>query len=134
MPRRAVRAAAGPLLACLVLSGPATAEDDCPFGVTEHEAIEKALGAASSCAAAVKIFRACALGASGDVARGALVQQRCERDFLARLSAPERQSYKAAVAACWRKYGRREGTMYLAMAADCAVAVSQRYSARKVGR
>ena len=118
------------LLLVVALAGPAAAQEECQFPLSDYEKIDAAIKAAPTCAASAKVFGACLLGASGDVARGGMVQERCERDFLHRLSADRRRAYKAALAACGRKYARQSGTMYRSMEAQCSAGVAVRFSGR----
>jgi hypothetical protein len=63
----------------------------------------------STCAAGAKVFRACLVGASSDVARGGAIQERCERDFLKHLPRARLRAYNSALDACARRYARRGG-------------------------
>jgi hypothetical protein len=128
MSRDVIRALTLVPAALLALMTSSLAADDCPFGISDYDKIEAALKAAPTCAAAVSIFRGCALGAGGDVARGAIAQERCERDFLASLRATEGHAYKRQIGKCWQNL--KDGSMYRAMAAGCAVDVAERYSRR----
>ena len=82
----------------------------------------------------MKIFQDCEYGASGDIRFGAVVEKKCEADFLARLKAPEMRAYQRKMRVCDRKYDNESGTMYRSFTAFCRAEVAQRYSqrARKV--
>ncbi|HWX61184.1 hypothetical protein [Bradyrhizobium sp.] len=97
---------------------------------TSMDDIVAALEASSGCDAAMKVFEACEYGASGDVDFGALVESKCEADFLTRLKAPEKLSYRREMRVCDRKYRNQSGTMYLSFTAFCRAEVAQRYSRR----
>ena len=99
-----------------------------PFAISEFSKIDGAINDAPTCAAGAKVFRACLVGASSDVARGGAIQERCERDFLKHLPRARLRAYNSALDACARKYGRREGSMYQSAAAVCAAEVAERYS------
>jgi len=73
------------LLLTVVLAGPAPGADECPFAISEFSKIDGAINDAPTCAAGAKVFRACLVGTSSDVARGGAIQERCERDFLKHL-------------------------------------------------
>jgi hypothetical protein len=87
-----------------------------------------------SCDGAMKVLEACEYGASGDVQFGAMVEKKCEGDFLSRLRDPQRHVYHRDMRVCDRKYRNESGTMYLSFTAFCRARVAQRYSqkARKV--
>ncbi|WP_024512939.1 hypothetical protein [Bradyrhizobium sp. ARR65] len=87
-----------------------------------------ALNEAPNCDRAMKVFEACEYGASGDVQFGAIVQKKCEADFLTRLRAPQKLGYQRGLRACERKYQNESGTMYLSFAAFCRAELAQRYS------
>ena len=55
---------------------------------------------------------------------------RCERDFLAKLTAQQKRAYEAARKACDRKYARRQGTMSISFTAFCKANVARSYSRR----
>ena len=116
-------------LLVVLLAAPARGgADDCPFAISEFDKIDGAINDAPTCAAGAKVFRACLVGASSDVARGGAVQERCERDFLKRLPRARLRAYNSALDACARKYARMEGSMYQSAAAVCAADVAERYS------
>ncbi|MBR1088880.1 hypothetical protein JQ621_15535 [Bradyrhizobium manausense] len=88
------------------------------------------ISAQKSCDSAMKVFKDCALTASGDVELGAAVEKKCEADFKPGLNASQNQAYKREMHACDIKYRNKSGTMYLSFAAFCRAEVAQRYSER----
>jgi hypothetical protein len=86
--------------------------------------------AAHGCAGAMKIFKECSLGTSGDIRMGEAVENKCESDFLDKLKAPQKQAYQREMTVCDRKYRNESGTMYRSFTAFCRAEISQRYSAR----
>ena len=106
------------------------ATEACPAKSTEMDDIIAALNAAPSCDRAMKLFRACEYGASGDVQFGEAVEKKCEGDFLARLKPPQKAAYQRGMRTCDRKYRNKSGTMYLSFTAFCRAEVAQRYSRR----
>lgn len=101
---------------------------ECPLG--EDQTREDLLEAAPSCDSAMESFGACSYAASGDVALGAIVTEKCEADFLSRLSASQRRTYDQAQKRCARKYQRESGTMYRSFEAFCGAQVAQTYARR----
>jgi hypothetical protein len=89
-----------------------------------------AINATPGCDRAMKLFEACEYGTSGDIHLGAAVEKKCERDFLSRFKAPEKQAYQREMLACDRKYQNDSGTMYRSFTAFCRAEVAQRYSRR----
>ena len=114
-------------LAVVLSLAPARAED-CPAKSTSMDDILAALNEASGCDRAVKIFRACEYGTSGDVQFGAAVETKCEGDFLAGLKAQQKRAYQREMGVCDRKYRNQPGTMYLSFTAFCRAEVAQRYA------
>jgi hypothetical protein len=104
--------------------------EDCPAKTTMMDDVIVALNAAPSCDRAMKVFEACEYGTSGDVQFGAIVEKKCEGDFLARLKDPQKYLYKREMRVCDRKYRNQSGTMYLSFTAFCRADVAQRYSRR----
>ena len=88
------------------------------------------IDASPGCERAMKVFKDCEFGTSGDVRLGAAVEKKCEGDFLGRLKAPQKQAYKREMGVCDRKYRNESGTMYLSFTAFCRAEVAQRYSQR----
>ena len=116
-------------LAVVLSVGPVAAAD-CPAKSTQMDDIIAVLNAASGCDASMKVFEACEYGASGDVQFGAVVERKCEADFLARLKEPQTHVYKREMRACDRKHRNESGTMYRSFTAFCRAEVAQRYSHR----
>jgi hypothetical protein len=116
-------------LAALATVGAAQAATDaCPAKSTQMDDIIAALNESPDCDRAMKVFEACEYGASGDVQFGAVVEKKCEADFLTRLKAPKRLSYQREMRLCDRKYRNQSGTMYVSFTAFCRAEVAQRYS------
>ena len=90
--------------------------------------IADAIGATPGCEHAVKLFKDCEFGTSGDVQLGAAVEKKCEADFLKRLTAPQKLSYRREMDVCDRKYRNESGTMYRSFTAFCRAEVARRYS------
>ena len=118
------------LAVVLSLAGVPARAEDCPAKSTQSDDIVIALNEAPSCARAMKVFEACEFDASGDVELGAIVEKKCEGDFLARLKDPQKHLYQREMRVCDRKYRNQSGTMYLSFTAFCRAEVAQRYSRR----
>ena len=94
------------------------------------KAIEDPLRRAPSCQRAVALFGICELGAGGDVSLGVAVTERCEGDFLSKLSATQKRAYDREQKHCARKYRNEAGTMYRSFEAFCGAYVARNYSAK----
>ena len=88
------------------------------------------INASPGCERAMKVFKDCEFGTSGDIRLGAAVEKKCEGDFLGRLKASQKQAYKREMGVCDRKYRNESGTMYRSFTAFCRAQVAQRYSQR----
>jgi hypothetical protein len=122
------------ILACsaiLVFVQPGTAAEDCQQ--LGHEDREQVIRQAPTCDKAMELFGDCAYGATGDIALGQVVNDKCEAVFLARLSAARRRIYQRGIKHCDAKYANMDGTMYRAMAAGCRAELARDY-ARKFGK
>ena len=120
------------LAAMFLLASPVQAAD-CPVergGDTISDAIEKA----PTCEAAQKVFEACAYVASIDTQFGAIVTEKCEKDFLARLSPAQAKTYQGRKDACSKKYAKQDGTMYRSFEAMCISKLAVGYSKRFAGK
>ena len=113
------------VIATTLAAVPARAED-CPASGMDD--IVAAVNATPSCDRAMKVFEACALGASGDVQFGEAVEKKCEDGFLAKLKSPQKRAYDKDMQVCDRKYRNESGTMYISFTAFCRAKVAQRYS------
>lgn len=105
-------------------------QEKCPAKSSMMDDVIAALNEAGSCDRAMKIFEACEFGASGDVGLGAVVEKKCEADFLAGLKDPQKHLYQREMRACDGKYRNESGTMYRSFTAFCRADVAQRYSRR----
>jgi hypothetical protein len=112
----------------LSLSSAEAAPMECPAKSTSMDDIIASLKQTKGCDVAVKVFEACAYGASGDVQFGEVVEKTCEADFLAKANASKKQAYKRELGVCDRKYRNKSGTMYISFTAYCRAEVAQRYS------
>jgi hypothetical protein len=95
--------------------------------------LEEIIGVINStrgCERAMKLFEACEFGTSDDIHLGAAVERKCEADFLRRLGAPQKLTYRHEMRGCDRKYENESGTMYRSFTAFCRAEVAQRYSRR----
>jgi hypothetical protein len=117
---------------CLQPMAAMAAGEDCP--AEDGAEIEQLLADAPSCDQSMALFRICALGASGDIALGAIVRQRCEGDFLDKLSRVERRRYDRWITFCERRYRNEPGTMYRSFEAFCTATVAQAYARRAVSK
>ena len=121
------------ILACsaiLLLTRLGAAEDCQTLG---FEGREQVLRQAPTCDKANELFADCAYGASGDTSLGQIVTEKCEGDFLTKLSKAQRRTYDRGIKRCNAKYANMEGTMYRAMAAGCRADLAQSY-AHKFGK
>jgi hypothetical protein len=120
---------AGLAVALSLVAHPAQA-GNCPAKSTMMDDILAVLKEAPSCERARKVFEACEYGTSGDVQFGAVVEARCEGDFLAGLKEPQKILYRREMRKCDRKYQNEQGTMYRSFTAFCRADVALRYSRR----
>ena len=103
-------------------------KDECPtFNLGE---IEELVRKAPTCRRAIAVFELCELGTSGDLRLGAAVTEKCEADFLGRLTTSQRRAYDAQQKRCAHKYRDKDGTMYRSFEAFCGAYVARDYSAR----
>jgi hypothetical protein len=117
------------VVALCLTAAPARAEE-CPAKSTIMEEIIAALNEAPGCDRTMKVFEACEYGTSGDIRFGAVVEKKCEIDFLPRLNDPQKQRYQREMRTCDLKYRNKDGTMYRSFTAFCRAEVAQRYSQR----
>ena len=120
------------LSATFLLIAPAKAVD-CPVA-RDGDAISAAIEKAPTCEAAYNVFQACAYIASIDSMFGGLVTEKCEKNFLAKLTPPQSKAYQREKDACEKKYAKQEGTMYRSFEATCISKVAVGYSKRFAGK
>ena len=94
------------------------------------DAIADLIRQAPSCQRAIALFEICEFGASGDVALGAAATEKCEGDFLSKLTLAQKRAYDRGQKLCARKYQNQDGTMYRSFEAFCGANVARDYSAR----
>ncbi len=92
---------------------------DCPVQDAGWEAREEAIRTAPTCKQAMEIMQACAYGAGGDTGLGEAVRERCEPEFLPKLSKAQKRAYDREQKRCNRKYARQSGTMYRSFTEFC---------------
>lgn len=120
------------LLAVVLLNAPLNAMD-CPVETRVEgtlDAKEEAIRKAPTCKAAYEIMEACAYTASGDTGLGEAVRERCEPEFLSRLSKPQRRVYDQEQKHCTNKYAKHSGTMYVSFSAFCRAESTVKYAAK----
>lgn len=66
--------------------------------------------------------------ASGDVSLGAAVTEKCEGDFLGKLSPKQKRVYNREQQSCARKYQKEDGSTYRSFEAFCGAYVARNYS------
>ena len=115
----------------LLTALPAAAAEDCQ-GLRQEER-EAVIRKAPTCDKAMVAFGDCAFGASGDTGLGQIVTEKCQGDFLQKLSMGQKHGYERGIKRCNDKYAKMEGTMYVAMAAYCRAELAQTY-ARKYNK
>lgn len=103
---------------------------DCPAKDSGYEAREEAVRKAGSCRQALEVMEACAYTASGDTGLGVALHERCEREFLGKLSKAQRKAYDREQTRCSTKYAKESGTMYRSFTAFCQAQSTVAYAAR----
>ena len=115
--------------AMLLIVTPVRAKD-CPVKEFSLDAREDAIRKAPGCKQALEIMQACAYGASGDTGLGGAVHERCEPEFLPKLSKAQKQAYGREQKRCDDKYARQSGTMYRSFTAFCQAQSAVNYARR----
>jgi hypothetical protein len=116
-----------PAILLSIAASPAPAAVCLDKSMTLDEIVD-AISASPGCDRAMKVFKDCEYGASGDTQLGAAVEKKCEADFLSRLRAAQKQTYASELSRCEAKYRNKDGTMYRSFTAFCRAEVSQRYA------
>ena len=116
--------------AILLLTRPGAAQDCLKL---EFEAREALVRQTPTCGKAMELFAGCAFGGSGDINLGQIVTEKCQADFLQKLSAGQRRAYERGIKRCNGAYKEEEGTLSRAIAAGCRANLAQSY-AHKFGK
>ncbi len=115
--------------AMLLIATPLEAKD-CPVEEFTLDAREAAIRKAPSCQEALEIMKACAYGAGGDTGLGEAVHERCEPEFLPKLSKAQKKAYDREQKRCDDKYAKQSGTMYRSATAFCQAHSTVTYAKR----
>jgi len=121
------------LSAALVLLAVPARAMDCPVETRVQgtlDAKEEAIRKAPTCKRAYEIMEACAYTASGDTGLGEALRERCEPEFLRKLSKAQRRSYDREQKRCTNKYANKSGTMYVSFSAFCRAESTVRHAAK----
>jgi hypothetical protein len=111
----------------LAAIAPASAEDCRTLGGDE---IVDLLERAPTCEKSLAQFEACSYASSADVGLSEVVIGKCEADFMTRLTAGERRSYRREQDRCSRKYANQSGSMYRSFEAFCRAKLAKSYAQR----
>jgi hypothetical protein len=134
-----IRIVAVLIVALIITASPTFAAKQCPItdaaisqagGYTN--AVEAIVKSAPDCERAFKVLDACQLGSSGDVALSEIVRGKCEPLFIGKAGPGALKAYKKKQAGCAR-IAKKEGTMYLGLAAVCEARVARNF-ARKYAK
>jgi hypothetical protein len=115
--------------AILLIVTPVRARD-CPVKEFSLDAREDAIRKAPTCKQALEIMEACAYGATGDTGLSGAVHERCEPEFLPKLSKAQKRAYDREQKRCHEKYARQSGTMYRSFTAFCQAQSAVTYARR----
>jgi hypothetical protein len=115
--------------AALLFATPVQAKD-CPVKDFTLDAREEAIRKAPTCPQALEIMQACAYGAGGDTSLGDAVRERCEPEFLPKLSKAQKKAYDREQKRCDDKYAKQSGTMYRSFTAFCQAQSTVAYAKR----
>jgi hypothetical protein len=116
-------------LAVVLLALPAKAMD-CPADMSDYEARENAVRKAATCKQSLEVMSACSYGASGDTGLGEALRERCEPEFLPRLSKAQRRVYDREQKRCTTKDVNKSGSMYVSFSAFCRAESMVKYAAK----
>ena len=106
---------------------------DCPVETRVEgtlDAKEEAIRKAPTCKAAYEIMEACAYTAGGDTGLGEALRERCEPEFLPKLSKTLRRAYDQEQKHCTNKYANKSGTMYVSFSAFCRAGSTVKYATK----
>lgn len=107
---------------------------DCPVKEFTAEAKEDAVRKAPSCQGALEVMKACAYGATGDRGLADALQERCEPEFVGKLSKAQKKAYDREQKRCDDKYAKESGSMYRSFSAFCQAQSTVAYAKRFGGK
>jgi len=128
-----VLAVSATLLIATPAWSPAWAKD-CPVTEDTAEVKEAAVRKAPSCQQALEIMTACAYGATGDRGLADALQERCEPEFVGKLSKAQKKAYDSEQKRCDAKYAKQSGSMYRSFSAFCQAQSTVAYAKRFGGK
>jgi len=104
---------------------PAIPQDQCGFGSEESaNKLEASLHNAPSCKAAAKLFDECRWGSSADVSFGAIVAEKCKREYLNKLTPAQKKVHDERIELCNYQYEHQEGTLAISETTSCHIDVA----------
>jgi hypothetical protein len=99
---------------------------DCPAASLEERL--QLIETARSCVQASHINDLCSEATGADTIPSQAVIDKCEMDFVGKLSRSRLAAYKREIARCERKYANKRGTMYVSFTMYCMAHVAVRFS------
>ena len=100
---------------------------ECPVAAERAPTLQ-ALRTAADCAESMRLLESCSWGTGQDVEFARVVVYRCERTFIDKLSASQRQSYDAEKERCRQKHASERGTQSVSFSAICQAQLAARYA------
>lgn len=114
----------------LIVVSSVEAQDTCHLGVgNPADTVKNALRAQTSCSAAANLLRQCAWGSRADTGFAPIVIEKCEAEFLDKLSATGKDNYRTEFQLCGYEYARHKGTLYRSETVLCQADVAARFAA-----
>src|SRR5262252_3315169 len=103
--RRVVVVLFFPFLLLLAANTSLRTQGPCDYdSPNRFDALYKAISRAKSCSAAARQWQKCPFGASGDGPLASLVIEKCEKDFVDKLSAAAKKRYEERMQLCSYRY------------------------------
>jgi uncharacterized protein YecT (DUF1311 family) len=121
----------GMFLSLLLFVGSAAAKESCHFGSAQAaDNLERTLREAPTCNKAASILSECRWGSSADVGFASIVNKKCEKELLPKLSTAGKARLQKEAELCHYEYANQEGTLFISEASMCVVSVLQRFTAK----
>ena len=118
------------IIVLFLAAATACAQAPCRWGSPEAaDALEKALHDQKTCRSATELMEKCMGGSSADSEFAPIVIEKCEGDFLKKLSPAGMDNYTTQMQLCAYEFARQEGTISISEAAMCQVDVAARFAA-----